>query len=376
MHSFAMLRCSLFRFRARTPSSLPNGCCLYSCRPFASSACVNRVYRVWSLEEDQMILSLRQKGLRTHDIALQIPDRSLTQVRQRVAKLGHESIKPPQKTLWNPREDAILLEKYHAGLNNEQIMPYLPGRTARAIQSRLLAHVPTKKERKTWTPAERQRVVDSVKIDGLSIRATAEALGRSYHSVEGVFHRFGRLGQPVDSPQKRWTPTEKQRVVDLRINSGLSLEEIAEQLGRSVYSVCFVWAKYGKRTLTTALYQSPRPQTAWTPEEDALLVALHEKGLTVKEISQHIPGRSFSAVQTQLYVRQLKKIRKRSQRPMKLEMDAMRTMLIPVLDGSTTYDEAVSKLEPGLQRMASTAFRKMKKERSEHGSPPSAGSLT
>lgn len=325
-----------------------------------------------------MILSLRQKGLRAQDVALQIPGRSLGQVRERVAKLGRESIKPRQKNLWNSQEDAILLEKHHAGLEFEQIMQYLPGRTARAIQGRLLTHVPKRKrkERRPWTFAERQRVVDLVKIDGLSFRAIAEATGRSVNSVKGAFRRFGRLSEPVDIRRKLWTLAERQRVVDLRINSGMSLEAIAEQIGRSCKSVSHVWVKYGKRTLPAAVYESPRIPAAWTPEEDALLVALCEKGLSLAEISREIPGRSTVAIRSQLYLRQLRKTRRRTLRPSKQEMNAIRAALMPVLDGTTTYDEAVSKLEPKLQRSASTKLYNMKRERSQRGSPPSSGSLT
>lgn len=374
MNSFAMLRCSLFKFRARTASSLPDERCIYSCRSFASSACVNAAYRSWTPEEDQKILSLREEGLRIQDVASQIQDRSFGQVRERICMLRRGPVRSREGDMWDSQEDAILLEKYHAGLRDKQIMQYLPGRTLRAIRGRLLAHVPARRERKPWTPAEKQRLVDLVRIDGLSFRATAEALGRHYHSVVAAFRRFGRLGESLDIVPKHWTPTERQRVVDLRIKSGLSVKAIAEEMGRSRSSVSAVWVKYGRRTLTKEFYESPRKLGAWTPEEDALLVTLREKDLSINAISRQIPGRSLAALQSRLYLmtspeRETKRYR---QRATKKEMEAIRRALIPVFNNTVTYDQVASKFESRIQHSVANVFQKMKRENSQRQFPLSA----
>lgn len=38
----------------------------------------------------------------------------------------------------------------------------------------------------------------------------------------------------------------------------------------------------------------------WTPEEDNKIISLREQGLTAKEITTHIPGRTYSSVRSRI----------------------------------------------------------------------------
>lgn len=52
---------------------------------------------------------------------------------------------------------------------------------------------------------------------------------------------------------------------------------------------------------------TPRPP-AWTPEEDARLIEMRERGLTGEEIYTAIPGRSSDAAQKRLQALRRKRV--------------------------------------------------------------------
>ena len=55
-------------------------------------------------------------------------------------------------------------------------------------------------------------------------------------------------------------------------------------------------ALYADPVHRARLLEARHGASLWTPEEDALLVALHAQGLTYREIAKHLPGRSRKAV--------------------------------------------------------------------------------
>jgi hypothetical protein len=55
-------------------------------------------------------------------------------------------------------------------------------------------------------------------------------------------------------------------------------------------------ALYADPVHRARLLEARHGASLWTPDEDALLVALHAQGLTYRQIAQSLPGRSRKAV--------------------------------------------------------------------------------
>lgn len=128
-------------------------------------------------EFDDKILELTRQGLSRSRIALQLPGWRRDHVVYRLRKLRAkpESAAVSTSTRWRASEDKVLMENREAGLSWEQMKALLPGRSHSAIRlrySRLMdddaGAAPRTNVRKRWTPEERQRVIDMILIDGLS----------------------------------------------------------------------------------------------------------------------------------------------------------------------------------------------------------------
>lgn len=368
MYSFALLRCFLPKSSARTLSFPLDGPSLCHGNLFSSSARVILSIKYWTPEEDQKLLALHQQGLRAQEIASQMQNRNRGQVHWRLRAL-RENLTPfePVNT-WKPQEDAILLENLRAGLSLAQIARNLPGRTRNAIQTRSWYVYPGRSGR-AWTVAEKQRVIDLVMTERLPFKDVAQALQRPLSSVYKVWYQTQQGRDLLDTPGIRWSPADKQRVLDMRGKDGQSLEVIAKALGRSVKAVSNVWQRHGRPNLPDDIYTGPTRANDWTRKDDETLTALCDEGLSWREISLRFPNRNHIAVSRRAHLLRLNGTR---ERPSRVKMIAIKTALRGVLDGTATYDEVASKFEPEYQRTVERALYNMRRKLARRGisTPP------
>lgn len=288
------MRCSLFKTNLSLTLSFTSSTSGLGPRIlFSSSSRASHVRRPFTPDEDRKILELRQQGLSTQKIALQLQDR-LAQVVNRRLHLLRAGIKAKSTCIefWTPQEDAILHEKRGVGLPVEQLVEYLPGRTVDAIKHR-------------WYVV----VKDS-------------------HLEKAMRKR----------QNKHWTSAEKQRLVEMRYKEGLSFDSIARSLGRSSMSVRSMWSEKGPTLLTRDVYDSMRPHDAWSADETSLLETLWKDGASIGDIMRRLPGRSYRGIMNRAREWRMTRPR-RAKHPSKTESDAIRRALEPVLNGTITLDE-------------------------------------
>lgn len=90
----------------------------------------------------------------------------------------------------------------------------------------------------------------------------------------------------------RWTPQDKELLIDLYVNKGWDWGVISRVLQRSAFACREMFRLLARER------QLPRRIFKWTPEASASLLALHEKGWTYKQISRTL-GNSASSCKTQ-----------------------------------------------------------------------------
>ena len=139
--------------------------------------------------------------------------RSLGSIDGRMQRLRARSKSEPAPVSsgksWSASEDKILMEKFKAGLNMEQVLSFFPGRSIKSARGRYYklkmggAGVPRKaSDRKRWTVEEKRRVISMILVDGLSQRVIAERLGRTRQAVRSVWLKHGRKVLPADMIEK------------------------------------------------------------------------------------------------------------------------------------------------------------------------------
>jgi transposase-like protein len=184
-----------------------------------------------------------------------------------------------------------LKEKAEAGLRWEQLVPLLPGRSLNAIK---LRHY-------------------KLKQDGTGLASQANA-------------------------RKPWSPEDRQRVIDMILVDGLSLKAVSKRLGRSKGAVQKVWQTHGLKVLPADTTQKFRGENDWSPEQDEILIEQRRKGVLFKDIVSSIPGKSLKALCYRATRLQIS-----AYRLSPVQIATIREALQAVHDGAATFDEVASK---------------------------------
>lgn len=260
---------------------------------------MNAVYKRTD-EFDGKILELAQQGLSTLRIAQQLPNYTMHHVSYRLQKLrgeiqpGHAS----SRTRWSDHEDTVLKEKREAGFSTRQIVPFLPGRSVKAISLRYCTI--------------KRRDVGAV---------------------------------PPTNSNKPWSPEEKQRAIDMLTVDGLSLEVVSERLGRTKVAVQRTWDKYCSNTLRGERTTRLRRKDEWLPEHDNILIEQRSRGVSFRDIALKLPGRTMTALYIRAQILQIA-----DPKLSKAKGDAVRKDLQAVIDGNATFDEVAGKLSSTISR--------------------------
>lgn len=103
--------------------------------------------------------------------------------------------------------------------------------------------------------------------------------------------------------KQRFTDTEIQRIIELRVEQRKPLREIATQLNRTYRSISGVWLSRCSKLLSKEALHSVYAcsMNQWTIEEVDHLIELHNQGqLTCRHMALHFPSRTLWAVEAKL----------------------------------------------------------------------------
>ena len=123
------------------------------------------------------------------------------------------------------------------------------------------------------------------------IEGTVEEL-KEYMNKKEIVKYTPVVTTHISTKKPRWTKKEKKKVIELA-NSGLSVIEIANQMGRTIKAV-------EKQLRKTIKRVKERRHKKWTQGEIAMLYKLQLEGKSVKEIAK-ILTRSKTAIRIKQY---------------------------------------------------------------------------
>ena len=225
-------------------------------RMFSSSGYILSASRskAWTPEEDRKLLELEQRGFTARDIAEMLEGRTFSAVKHRKMSLKVGLYRTFRG--WTPEEDTTILEKVRQGLKTPEISQYVPGRRLESVTAR---------------------------VRTLLIK---EEIGTKTQQ-----------SCPL-------TSAEVQLIIQMRLNEGKTMREIAIRLGRSYACVQWAWGQkcsplISEEALSSVQAASKNP---WTRNEIEHLEELYNGGkLTLKKMLLHFPSRTWKAMTTQLY---------------------------------------------------------------------------
>lgn len=251
-----------------------------------------------------------------------MPDRTAEVVSWRLRERRRDAEPRSTRERWTPEQDATLMQKRDAGLKPKQICQFFPGRSLSAVQGRF----------------------------NQLLRGSAQM----------AKHLNG---------SKRWSPEQRQRLIDMKVTDGLSIEAISKNLGRTYSATQYAWNKC-RQTLPADVVKRLRPEHGWTSEEDDTLIELRGKGVPYNKIALDFPERSTHSIRNRC--QRIRKLmpRTRHARASEIEIAAIRRALQPVLDGKTTYEEAVREFASSPRQRLKNVWIRMRKGAYKTELPP------
>jgi transposase len=214
-----------------------NGTCpLRSQRPGSS-------YARWTADEDRKLVELRQQGLEFSQVANMMSNRSLVAIINRFGKVKPGSVTPQSRSkatprLWSPQEEALLLEMVQQGVSHHDMANRLPGRSYPSIKCHL-ANRETwtsgqRQKHRTYTDAELQRMIHMRLKEARSFKEIALEFNCSQQSVTEVWRaRCLRLipeeAQELIKMHRLWSQKETDHLIKLHRKGTLSTRDVALQ---------------------------------------------------------------------------------------------------------------------------------------------------
>lgn len=174
------------------------------------------------------------------------------------------------------------------------------GRTYLGVSSRYykmlkLRHdIPLKQQQPRYTAAEDNFLV-SLRAAKMSWEDIAKSLPqRPLPSLKRRYHRIPYLRLPnAQGTARKWSPSEKQTLVELRRERRLPWPEITHHLpGRTIGALA---NKYN--ALSPMLLRKP----AFTAQEDNTLLALREESASWATVQSQLPSRTLYSLKSRYY---------------------------------------------------------------------------
>ena len=279
--------------RTRSPS-LPQAPVIQPSRPGS----------LWDEREEQLLLSMHREGKISKEMSDQLPGRSRRACQLKLWEMKTQGGDPSlvKSNAWQAYEDQIVISNRKAGKTFKEI-GILLSRTAEAVATRWKnylkddrrRHVNTHKRtrRIQWSPQEEQLLV--------SLRAGRKAWdeiskGVPGRSIEACQKRYGyiRHRDGLHHPGTGWTKSEVEDLVSLVQKFGPLWSKIAKNFPSRSPEACKI--RYHKP------YSAEQRSIPWTESEEVTLLSiLIGFGRQWKRISKEIPNRSLDACRRHYY---------------------------------------------------------------------------
>ena len=193
--------------------------------------------KAWTAEEEERLIALREKGLSYEQITKYLPGRTLETVRKRYPRLTRDPSAPEgdRRDLWTTEEGELLVDLRNAGTSWDEVAKFFPKRNLQALKKMYysLTRHPSAQEgvrRDAWTTEEAERLL-SLREKGMSWSKMTELFpGRTPTALQAQYSRLKsdpsalKIGSRVP-----WRVDEEQRLLELR-KQGLSWEKIMEHI--------------------------------------------------------------------------------------------------------------------------------------------------
>lgn len=266
--------------------------------------------RRWTSDEEELLLKLRGQRMSWAEIEKYFPGRGWKAVSTKYYDLVRDpsAEKTSSKTkFWTREEDKLLLKLVEINTSWEEIGEQLPGRTLGALKSRykFLINGPRKAPEgvaKEFSAEEDKLLLE---LDKKGVPWKDRLRFFENRTLPAIQSRFVKI-TPLRSPALRKYTPEEDGLLREAIESGKTVEEISQLLGKKPLSV-----KRRIIKLEELGQLDPPPQTAhkrsYTDAEFELMHEMRKKKMTWKDITaKYFPGRSNLAL-SQAYKRYMQR---------------------------------------------------------------------
>lgn len=264
----------------------------------------------WTSDEEKLLLKLRGQRMSWAEIEKYFPGRGWKSISSKYYDLVRDSSakKPTRKIkFWTREENELLLKLVETNASWEEIGEQLPGRTLGALKRHY--SVLTKGSRqapesvtKEFSAEEDKLLLD---LDKKGVPWKGRVKFFENRTLKALQSRLSKI-TPLKSPALRKYTPEEDGLLREAIESGKTIEEISQLLGKKPLSVKRRIIKLGELGQL-----DPPPQTAskrgYTDAEFELMHEMRKKKMTWTDITaKYFPGRSNLAL-SQAYKRYMQR---------------------------------------------------------------------
>lgn len=204
----------------------------------------------WTLEEEQLLVSLRESGKSWNEVAKELPNRTAKRCCERWYKPFLAVERPPRKSLleWKEWEERLLVSGYYAGLNWEEITTPITKRTIHAARIHWYHHFRAADQDEPWT-SEDLRTLTDLRAGGKEWDKISQELCR--HSSNACRTQWYKETGGIQSSihhQERWTADEIDTLMALYNTIGPRWQEFSKHIPGRTANACLNWfCRYAKK---------------------------------------------------------------------------------------------------------------------------------
>lgn len=214
-------------------------------------------------------------------------------------------------THWTPEEDKVLVAMRMKKRSWSEIAPHLPGRTEQTISVRWSKVGPRSQDgrllvycgpRPHYTAKEDENFESAKSLRKYKYTETLKNLPE--RSTNSLKNHYAKHTQPrvqsweKSNQRKHYTAEDIRHIISLRRDQKLHFHEIAARVGRSLPAIL---EQIRKHTRNTEVMPDILPFSAWTPQEDSKLIELRKQGTTVSQMADHFPHRTIRSISQRLF---------------------------------------------------------------------------
>ena len=275
----------------RQTNSLINGAENTNANINGSEAKLFRRGQLWTHEEEQLLLKLREEERPWDEISEFFPERNWQALASRYHSLKRTmQEKPKEVQSWTPEEDKVLLDLRETGISWRKIAESLPERNERAIRNRyrhLKRGSPAPKEFRRRYSAEEDELLLKLAEAGIPWEERVTYFDdRSHKSLE---QRFTKISQTKVAGH---FSSEEDSLLIEALETGMTVEEVSQLLERSIRGVQTRIRKLEQLNRLDPVLELVKGRT-YTAADFDLMQELVGKGMSWEDMAaEYFPGRS------------------------------------------------------------------------------------